>query len=459
MRTARTTRRTFIKQAAVAGAVGPLILAGKAHAANDRKLRHASIGVGRRGAEDLAALTSHPGIEIVALCDVDQNYLEEAAKLYPKARRYRDWREMLEKERDRIDSINATVPNHMHAPISMTAMQMGKHVYCQKPLTHSIYESRRLAEEAARRPELVTQMGVQTHSSGGYRTAVAMIQFGIIGKVKEVHSWDIVRYHYTGAVTNPPMRRRPDRVDKVPDSLDWNLWLGVAPERPYVKDIYHTRFWRRWHDFGGGAHGDMGGHMMDVVFTALELTSPMWVLSHRSPPYEETFAPNNKVQYHFPRTKYTTGDIDYYWYDTGPVDAKSSWPIDQSKELPEDGSMFVGEKGYMFLPHSGSPQLLPGDELKGAAEQFNKQVGPVKGREVDHYHQFIDACLGKGKTTTPFAYSGLLTESVLMGTVVNRFPMEKLIWDAKGLQFTNKPEANKYLRRAYRDGWHVDGLG
>ncbi len=458
--TVKTTRRTFIKQAAIAGAAGPLILSGKASGGNGRKLRHAAIGTARRGAQDLACFISHPDIEIVALCDVDQNYLEQAAKRHPDARLYRDWRTMLDKEGDRIDSINATVPNHMHAPIATTALRMGKHVYCQKPLTHSIYESRKLAEEAALRPELVTQMGVQSNSDSTVRNAVAMIQFGVIGKIKEVHSWDIVRFHYTGAFTDPPMQRRPDRVDEVPDSLDWDLWLGVAPQRPHIKDFYHTRWWRRWHDFGGGAQGDMAGHMMDVAFTALELTSPKWVMSHRTPPFDGIFSPNNKVQYHFPGTKYTAGDIDYFWYDTGPVDAKSSWPIDQKKKLPGDGSMFVGEKGYLFLPHGSEPQLLPREDLKDAVKEFDTQVGRQGGRMVDHYHQFIDACLGKDTTTTtPFKYSGNLTESILMGTVVNRFPKEKLIWDAKALKFSNKPEANQYLRRTYRDGWHVKGLG
>ena len=455
--TTKTTRRTFIKQAAMAGAVGPLILSGKARGANARKLRHASIGVGRKGADDLARIGSHTDVEVVALCDVDQHYLEQAAKRHPDARLYRDWRRLLEQEGDRIDSVNVTVANHMHAPISMTALRMGKHVWCQKPLTHSIYESRKLAEEAARRPELVTQMGVQTHSAAAYRTAVAMIQFGVIGKIKEVHSWDIVRFHYTGAFTKPPMRRRPDHADEVPDYLDWDLWLGVAPQRPYVDELYHPRMWRRWRDFGGGAHGDMGGHMMDVVFTALELTWPQWVMSYRSPPFEETYSPNNKVVCHFPGTKYTAGEIDYFWYDTGPVDAKSSWPIDQKKGLPGDGSMFVGEKGHLFLPHVGAPQPLPREELTDAIEEFDKHVGRLDG--LNHYHQFVDACLGRGATTTPFGYSGRLTESILMGTVVNRFPKEKLVWDARALEFSNKPEANQYLRRTYRDGWHVEGLG
>ncbi len=458
----KTTRRSFLGQAAAAATVGSWVLGSRARAGTDGgKLRHAVIGTARRGEQDLDEFITHPDIEIVALCDVDRHFLEKAAKRFPKARLYRDWRRLLEQEGDRIDSINATVPNHMHAPISLTAMRMGKHVYCQKPLTHSLYESRRLAEEAERRPELVTQMGVQSHSAREYRTAVAMIRFGVIGKIKEVHSWDIVRFHYTGNFSDPPTRRRPERVDEVPDYLDWDLWLGVAPRRPFVKDYYHTRWWRRWQDFGGGAQGDMGGHMMDVVFDALELTAPKWIISHRSPPYEETYSPNNKVQYRFPGTKYTVGDIDYFWYDTGPVDAKSDWPVDQSKKLPGDGTMFVGEKGYMFLPHTQFPQLLPRDELAGAVKDFEKHVGRVDGSMTDHYHQFIDACLGKkgSKTTTPFQYSGNLTETILMGTVVNRFPGEKLLWDAPALRFTNKPEADEYLRRAYRDGWHVEGLG
>jgi hypothetical protein len=201
----------------------------------------------------------------------------------------------------------------------------------------------------------------------------------------------------------------------------------------------------------------MAGHMMDVPFTALELTSPKWVISYRTPPFEELYSPNNKVVCRFPGTKYTAGDIDYYWYDTGPVDAKSSWPIDQRKDLPGDGSMFVGENGYMFLPHVAAPQLLPREKLAEAEKEFDRQVGPVEG--LNHYHQFIDACLGKGKTTTPFEYSGRLTETILMGTVTNPFPKEKLVWDARALKFSNKPEANRHLRRTYRDGWHVEGLG
>ncbi|NLE37349.1 MAG: gfo/Idh/MocA family oxidoreductase, partial [Pirellulaceae bacterium] len=320
-----------------------------------------------------------------------------------------------------------------------------------------------------------TQMGVQTHSGIHYRRAAAMLQFGVIGKIKEAHSWDIVRYYYTGAFSDPPTERRPDRADAVPDYLDWDLWLGVAPERPYIEDYYHTRWWRRWHDFGGGAQGDMGGHMLDVVFDALELTAPKWITSFRSPPFEETFSPNNKLQYRFPGTKYTTGDIDYFWYDTGPVDT-DDWPIN-TKKLPGDGSMLVGEKGYMYLPHGKPAVVLPQEDTREAVKRFEREVelgidakyyeqfGKLKPMQLGHmtdlahYHEFVDACLGKGKTSTPFAYAGNLTESVLMNTIVNRFPGEKLVWDAKTLQFNNKPEANQYLRRDYREGWRVEGLG
>ncbi|MBN2024111.1 MAG: Gfo/Idh/MocA family oxidoreductase [Pirellulales bacterium] len=475
--TMKTSRRTFLQGAALAGTVGPWILSSRSFGAEGRKLRHASIGVGRRGDGDLRCFLTHPDIEVVALCDVDRSFLEAAAKLVPGARLYRDWRVMLEKEGDRIDSISATVPNHMHAPIAVTAMNLGKHVYCQKPLTHSLFESRRMAEVAAANPELVTQMGVQTHSGVQYRAAVAMLQAGVIGKVKEAHSWDIVRFYYTGAFVDPPMRRRPDREDPVPEELDWDLWLGVAPKRPFVKDLYHTRWWRRWRDFGGGAQGDMAGHMLDPVFTALEIVSPSWVMSYRSPPFEETYSPNNKLHYRFPGTKYTAGDLDYFWYDTGEVD-KADWPIDQKKKLPGDGSMLVGEQGYMYLPHGSAPEILPKskdndaivkealaevareadlDRYDGLGKKNLLQLGDMS--DLDHYHQFVNACLGKGKTTTPFEYSGPLSESILMGTIVNRFPEEKLLWDGKALSFTNKPEANERLRRAYRDGWSVEGLG
>ncbi len=453
----RTTRRAFIKQAAAVGAVGPLLFSGKALSQNNRKkLRHAGIGIGgQRGGHDLGQLASHPDIEIVALCDVDARFLEAASKRHPNARLYRDWRVLLEKEADNIDSVNIATTNHMHAPISMSALHMNKHVYCQKPLTHSVFEARKLAEEAAKRPHLITQMGVQTHTAAGYRNAVAKIRAGIAGKVKEVHSWDRVRYHYTGAFTDPPMKKQPATGIDPPEYLDWDLWLGVAPTRPYNDELYHIRMWRRWHDFGGGARGDMAGHMMDVVFDALELTQPEWVLSHRSPPFEDTFSPDNMAVHHFPETPYTDGPLDYIWHDTTTIDT-SGWPVEE-KDLPGNGSMFICERGFVFLPHGGEARFYPEADFEEPLRRFEQAEGRLD--DINHFHQFIDACLGRAQPSTPFGYSGNLTETVLLGNIANRFQKEKLVWNAKELKFDNKPEADKYLRRDYRDGWHVEGLG
>ena len=451
----RATRRGFLKQAAIAGAAAPLILTSKTRA-ESRRLRHAGIGVGgQRGGHDLGEIASHPSVDVVALCDVDENYLNAAAALHPNARLYRDWRVLLAEEADNIDSVNIATTNHMHAPISMTALRMGKHIYCEKPLTHSVYEARMLAVEAAKVPNVVTQMGVQTHSAAEYRNAVAIIQAGVVGPIKEVHSWDRVRFHYTGAFQDPPMERQPESGIEPPSTLDWDLWLGVAPARPYNDELYHIRMWRRWHDFGGGARGDMAGHMMDVVFDALELTAPEWLTSHRSPPFEDTYSPDNMCVHHFPETPYTAGGLDYWWHDTTTIDT-TGWPV-QEAELPGNGSMFIGEKGFVFVPHGGEPQVFPADDFRDASDRIAGGLERVPGR--NHFHQFVDACLGTDTTTTPFSYAGNLTETVLLGNIANRFPGERLAWNVTDLSFPDKPEANPYLRRDYREGWKIDGLG
>jgi len=448
-----STRRSFLKQMVGVGAAAPLILSGSTRgAAAGGKLRHASIGVGGMGGNDLGQFGGNPHVRIVALCDVDRGRLEQAAKKYPHARLYQDWRELLEKEADAIDSVNVTTPDHMHAPIAMTALRLGKHVYCQKPLCHDIGEVRRLTEEAACRPGQVTQMGIQIHSHIAYRTAVAMLQFGLIGKITEVHSWS--NKAWTGK--KGQTERRPDRTDPVPEGLAWDLWLGTAPERPFVEGLYHPSNWRRWIDFGTGTQGDMACHIVDPVFSALGFTSPEWVMSYRTPPFEETYSPDNKIVHHFPGTKYTAGDIDYYWYDSGAMPESGDWPLPRGK-LPRQGSMFIGEKGHLLLPHIGGPQPLPREKFEADLQRFKDEVHLPD--IPNHYQQFVEAALGRGTTTAPFSYAGPLTETVLMGTVINRFPKEKLIWDAKACRFANSEKANAHLYRPYRDGWHVEGLG
>lgn len=417
------------------------------------KLRHACIGTGGMGWSDLQSLHSHPELEIVALCDVDANNLAKAAEVVPGARRYRDWRELLDKEDGRIDSVNVTTPDHMHAPIAITALRMGKHVYCQKPLAHEIGECRQLEREAAGRPDQVTQMGIQIHSHIAYRMAVRMVQAGLVGKIREVHSWC-----GKGWVGVPgELERRPDGSDPVPEYLDWDLWLGTAPRRPYVANLYHPANWRRWIDFGTGTQGDMACHIMDPVFTALELTAPKWIFSEGSPPFAETYSPNNRITHMFPGTEYTAEDtLRYYWYDSGAHPDPEQFELPEGQELPMQGSVFVGEKGDLLLPHIGGPQPLPRERFTDAIRAFRAEN---EFENIDHYHQFVDACLGRGRTTAPFAYGGRLSETVLMGCIANRIPDQKLEWNAEELRFTNNRQANLLLHREYRSGWSVDGLG
>ncbi len=451
------TRRSFLVQASTVGALAPFILSSKGRAqGGGRKLRHACIGAGGMGWADLNSFASHPDIEFVALCDMDAERLKKAAERFPQARTYTDWRVLLEKEEKNIDSVNVSTPDHMHAPINMTALRMGKHLYSQKPLCHDIAECRAVTEEAARRPNQVTQMGIQIHSHTAYRQAVAMIQYGLVGKIREVHSW-------CGKGWVGPPEERPAHSDPIPAGLDWDLWLGVAPERPYVKGIYHPGNWRRWLDFGTGTQGDMAAHIMDPVFTALELTSPVDILSEHTPPFKETYSPKNKVVHHFPGTRYTAGKtLAYTWYDSGETPDYSDWPLMANpqtgeKSFPMQGSMFIGEKGYLLLPHIGGPQALPRDDFKEDLRKFKADV--TLPDIPSHYHQFVDAALGRGQTTAPFHYSGPLCETVLMGAVANRFPKKRLLWDGKNARFTNEPQANTFLRRTYRPGWEVEGLG
>jgi len=453
----KTTRRTFMKRLAATGAVLPFAFDPRHLVAPPRRtLRHACVGVGGMGNTDLKRLVSHPEVEIIALCDVDAEKLAAAAgdprvaERFPGARTYRDWREMLAREGGRIGSVNVATPDHMHAPIAMTALRMGKHVYCQKPLAHDVSECRRLAEEAARRPRQVTSFGIQIHAHTVYRMAVKMIRTGLVGKIREVHSW-------CGKGWTGPPKVRPDRADPVPDTLDWDLWLGVAPVRPYVEKIYHPGHWRRWIDFGTGTLGDMACHIMDPVFSALDLTAPVKVRSAGHHPFEETYSPKNEIAYTFPGTPYTASRLlTYTWYDSGRQPDPTRFPLAKGQKLPGAGSMFVGEKGCLLVPHWAAPRPLPWDRFKTAVRAFKKEHAFPK---IDHYHQFVDACLGKGKTATPFAYAGRLTEAVLLGLIAHRFPEEELAWDAERFCFPDRPEADRFLRRAYRKGWEVEGLG
>ncbi len=445
-------RRQFVvKSGSVAISLSYLTGASQRLAAGPRatgKLRLASVGVGGMGASDLSSLSSHEKVEVVALCDVDQANLEAAAKLHPSAKLFRDYREMLDKIGSEIDAVNVATPDHMHAPVAMLAMLHDKHVYCQKPLTHDVYESRQLAK-VAHEKDLVTQMGTQIHSASEYRTAVQLVQSGVVGKIREVHSWSDKTWGYDGPVPQSA---------PVPETLDWNLWLGTAPERPYAAGHYHPADWRRWCDFGCGTMGDMAIHILDPVFNALKLTSPQTIKSTSDTPATESYGLQNAVEFSFPATAYTTDNFKLTWHDGGAMPDISEWPLSMVQEegkearpdYPGQGSMFVGEKGYILLPHIAMPMLLP---EKDFAES---KIDPVDGG--DHYHLWVDACLGGAPTTASFSYAGPLTEAVLLGVLANRFPHQELAWDSASMHITNFEDANSRIRRAYRQEFETENL-
>jgi len=471
-------KREFLKKSSV-GALGimlaPSIL--KAGFPKD-KLRTAHIGVGNMGMEDLKAVSSHSAVEVIALCDVDALNLSAAHKMHPGARIFFDYRAMLEEMGDEIDAVIVSTPDHTHAPASLMAMNMDKPVYCQKPLTHYVSESREMKKVAAEKG-LVTQMGIQVHSFYDYKLATLLIQSGIIGKVHTVHAWSPKNWGYDGPL--------PEGEDPVPDQLDWNLWLGTSKERPYKKDMYHPGNWRKLMDYGCGTLGDMGVHIFDTPYNALNLDVPRTIKTECRPTNGFGFPEKNTVTYEFPGTEYTGKSLKWVWYD-GPgapemhedlllpgmemkKDKDTSGKSDENSisldagvagenELPEQGAMFVGTKGRLLLPHF---MQLPKKIVRGKYVDISKEIAkvseehnlgePIRNYGTEgpkHYHQFVDACLGKGETTAPFDYAARLTETILLGTIAGRFPGETLHWDAETAQFQEE-KANKYLSGDYRD--------
>ena len=437
-------------------------------------IRTAHIGVGGMGAEDLKAMASHPQVVIKALCDVDAINLAVAHKNHPQARIFFDYRAMLKELGDEIDAVVISAPDHIHAPAAMLAMQNNKPVYCQKPLTHYVSESREMRQLAADK-NLVTQMGIQVHSFYDYKLATLLIQSGIIGKVHTVHAWSPKNWGYNGP--------EPEGSDPIPPQLDWNLWLGTAQERPYKEGFYHPANWRKLIDYGCATLGDMGVHIFDTPYNALALGVPQTIKNDCRPPNDFGYPEQNTVTYEFPGTKYTTESLKWIWYD-GPgapllnedlilpdsTNTKSNSSknenlkdktsldagIAEKGQLPEQGAMFVGEKGRLLLPHF---MQLPLKIAKGKYVDISKEIKtisekhhlgtPVRDYEAEspkHYHEFIDACLGKGETSAPFDYAARLTETILLGVIAGRFPNQTLHWDAEKARFKEE-EANSYLKR------------
>jgi predicted dehydrogenase len=435
-------RREFIKASAAVTLCG-ILPSGSYSQSPNGKLRTAHIGVGGMGGSDLGSVSSHKGVEVAALCDVDSRNLDRAKKKHSKAELFRDYREMLSKLGDKVDAVVVSTPDHTHAPASMTAMNMNKPVYCQKPLAHEVHEARQM-RLLAEKKKLVTQMGIQIHSHIAYRMATQLIQSGTIGKVSKVYAWSNKSWGYDGG----PIQGE----DPVPGNLNWDLWIGSAAMRPYKNKVYHPGQWRKLIDFGTGTLGDMGVHIFDTPFRALELTFPNWVKTTCRKPTGVGHPSKNIVEYEFPGTKHTTDKMLWTWYDGRyfPPPANDDLKMPKGQKLPGQGSMFVGEKGRMLLPHIGGPRFFPDEKFR--------TIERPKLKHVNHYHSWVDACMGKGETSANFTYAGKLTEALVLGVVANRFPGKQLTWDADAFKVTNVPEANKLLKREYRDGYKVEGL-
>lgn len=434
-------RRDFLQRSAAAAAtlIGSRLLRGvpAGYSANER-VNVAQIGATGKGADDLGGVSSAGG-NIVALCDVDSRHTAEAAHKYPTARRYSDFRKMLDEQKD-IDAVVVSIPDHMHAFTALWAMRMGKHCYCQKPLTHDIAEARMMRKWATQY-KVATQMGNQGHAGEGLRTQVDWIKAGVLGPVREVHVW-------TDRPVNwwPQGVGRPTETPPVPEGLDWDLWLGTAPQRPY-NPAYHPFKWRGFWDFGTGALGDMACHIVDVPFWALDLYGPCTVeakfegLTDESPPNWST------ITYEFP-ARGELPPVKMTWYDGGK---KPPMPdgIDQQRwHRLSGGVLFVGDKGAMCGSNGQRPNLL-GELAKDLAAPPRKIP-----KSPGHYVEWLDAIKGGPAAMSNFDYASKLTEIVLLGNVAIRCG-QKIEWDSEQMKVTNVPEANRYLQREYRKGWEL----
>ena len=443
-------RRDFIKNTTAIATIATLPSCAAYKFAKNGRLRTVHIGLGIMGIEDLKSMSSHALVDVTALCDVDSNNLAAAKKLHPKAKAFTDYRLMLKELSHKIDAVVVSTPDHTHAPASMMAMGMGKSVYCQKPLTHRVSESRAMAK-LAKEKNLTTQMGIQVHSFYDYKLATLLIQSGIIGKVNTVRAWSPKNWGDDSPA--------PKGSDPVPETLDWNLWLGTAEKRPYVDEHYHPTNWRKSLDFGCGTFGDMGVHIFDTPYNALALDVPRTITNNCRKPTGFGYPEKNVVTYEFPGTKYTTDTLKWVWYDgPGAPEAHDDLLLPDDELLHDQGAMFMGEKGRLYLPHF---MVLPKLIVDGKYEELDLsrvdktyQVPPaVRDYDIEanlHYHQFVDACLGRGVCSAPFSYSSRLTETILLGVIAGYFPNKKLHWDNETAKFS-EAEANKYLESQYRN--------
>jgi len=436
----KMSRRDFMGGAAAAAMAFTIVPSHVLAQPPSEKLNIASIGSGGMGSGNTNACAGAGG-NIVALCDVDWNKAAGTFKRYPKAKRYKDFRKMLDKEKS-IEAVIVATPDHFHTVAAMAAMRRGKHVYVQKPLTRLVSEARALTE-AARKYKVVTQMGNQGHSRDGVRDICEWIWDGAIGDVREVHAW-------TNRPIWPQGIDRPKEVHEIPDTLDWDLWIGPSPMRPYNK-CYCPFAWRGWWDFGGGALADMACHLLDPVFSALKLKYPTSVEACATKVNKETFPLASIVRYEFP-SRGGMPPVKLNWYDGG---MKPPRPDELEPGRRMTSVVFVGDKGKLMCGEYGdSPRLIPETKMR-EYKRPAKTLPRIKG---SHEQNWIEACKTGGQATSHFDYAGPFTETVVMGNLAIRPENvgKKLKWDGVNMRVTNNEKANDYVHMHYREGWSLE---
>jgi predicted dehydrogenase len=454
----KVPRRTFLASAAAATAgftiVPRHVLGGQGTPAPSDRLNIAGIGVSGMGKSNLGRCESE---NIVALCDVDFDKSDEVFKKYPDAKRYKDFRVMLDEQKD-IDAVIVATPDHTHAVIAMAAMERKKHVYVQKPLTHSVHEARILTE-AARKHGVASQMGNQGHSGEGIRILCEWIWDGAIGHVREAHAWTNRPVWPQGVEVD-----RPTETPEVPPGLDWDLWIGPAQPRPY-HPTYHPAKWRAWWDFGTGSLGDMACHIIDPLFWALKLKYPVSVEAHISKywhgffeetePKHEMYPRSSIVRYTFPARE-KMPSVNLTWWDGGLMPARPAG-LEPGRRMGDNngGILLIGDKGAIVAGCYGeSPRLVPETAMK-KYKRPRKSLERIPEGADGHEKDWIRACKGGKPASSHFEYSGPLSEMVLMGNLAVRFPDRQLLWNGEAMEVTNDADANAYVRRQYRDGWHL----
>jgi predicted dehydrogenase len=446
MRTQRINRRAFLRHSALATTSllgAPAILSAQSP---NRKLNLAIIGCGGRGVGNLTEVSSE---NIVALCDVNERNLEAAAARHPHARKYVDFRRLYEKTND-IDAVVVSCAEHTHAFATLPALQLRKHVYCEKPLTHNIWEAR-LITKAAAEAKVATQMGTQIHAGSNYRRVVELVQSGAIGPVTEVHVWvgrawgwqsaEAAKRH--GDIVH--VTERPAGSTPIPPGLHWDLWLGPAPDRPFHESYFPGPKWYRWWDFGGGTMSDLGSHWNDLPFWALKLKAPTAVEASGPPPHPEIAPASMKASYEY-AARAGMPPVRLTWYQ-----GEEKPPLWHEGAVPkywESGVLFVGNKG-MILADYGRYVLLPEENFKDF-----QPPDPFIPESIGHHKEWIHACKTGAPTTCSFDYSGPLTEANHLGNVAYRLG-RKIEWNHANMKATNAPEADQYIRREYRKGWKL----